>query len=271
VGPLLGGLVADQFGLSAPFHFYATGLIFATVIAYVVMGARPAVAAAGDGAPIAKKSPMESLRTARPLFKDQRFTVALFATFVGWWTISGPAQTVGALFADEKLGFSPRQIGLAVTLLAVGEVIVLFFAGPASDKRGRKFVLVPSLLVAAVGTLLLGQIEPFPLLYYPLAIAIGASIAAGGTAAGGLLADSLPKGGSGAAVGVNQMAGDLGYLIAPVATLSLAQATSFRLAYVLGAIPAAIAFFVALRLPSGPPAKHLPEEEPVPEPATPVG
>ena len=269
VGPLLGGFVADRFGLSAPFHFYATGLLFASVIAYVVMGARAPLAAAADGAPIAKKSPLESFRTARPLFKDQRFAVALLATFVGWWTISGPAQTLGALFADEKLDFSPRQIGLAVTLLAVGEVIVLFFAGPASDKRGRKFVLVPSLLVAAVGTLLLGQIEPFPYLYYPLAIAIGASIAAGGTAAGGLLADSLPRGGSGAAVGVNQMAGDLGYLIAPVATLSLAQASSFRLAYVLGAVPATIAFFVALRLPSGPPSKRA--EEPTPEPATPVG
>lgn len=274
-GPLLGGLVAKRFGLSAPFHFYATGLLLSTVIAFVVMGSRvnPKVLAeeGGDATEVQapRRSPIEALRTARPLFRDLRFNVALLATFVSWWTISGPGQVVAALFAEDRLDFSEDQIGLAVTLLSIGEIIVLLFAGKASDRYGRRAVLVPSLLIGAAATAALGQVEPLPLLYFPLAVIIGASIAAGSTASGGLMADSLPPGGSGAAVGVNQMAGDLGYLIAPISTLWLAEQAGFPIAYVFGAIPAALVFFVALRLP-----RHTGGEDhepPTVEPETHVG
>lgn len=269
VGPLLGGIVGEAFGLAAPFHFYATGLLVATVIAYIVMGTKAAPGASAAGpAQSQRKSPIESLRTAAPLFRDFRFVVSLLATFVGWWTISGPAQVVGALFAEQELGFSPSQIGIAVTLLSIGEIIVLIFAGKASDQFGRRAVLVPSLLLAALATAALGQIAGAPTLYYPLAILIGVAIAAGSTGAGGLMADALPEGGSGAAVGVNQMAGDLGYLLAPIATLWLAQEAGFPVAYIFGAIPAAVVFFIALKLPGRP---GRPAEDMQTEPSTPVG
>ncbi|MDQ4124066.1 MAG: MFS transporter [Actinomycetota bacterium] len=255
-GPVFGGVIADQFGLAAPFHFYATGLLLAAAIAWVVMSGEQG---RGEGA---RKSPVQALREAGPLFRDYRYTIALLATLVGWWTISGPAQVVGPIFAEDVLGLSEGQIGLAVTMLSVGEILILFVAGRAADKYGRRAVLVPSLAVAAVATALLGRIEATPLAYYPLMIALGASIAAGGTAAGGLLADSIPRSGSGAAVGVNQMAGDLGYLTSPSAIGAMADATSYRSAYLVGALPAAIVFLAALRLPKGRTAagEHPPAE-----------
>ena len=274
IGPLIGGLVGEQFGLAAPFHFYATGLLVATVIAYVVMGTKVEPTSddpSGQIAAAPRRSPMEALRTARPLFRDFRFVVALFATFVAWWTVSGPAQVVGALFAKNELGFSPGLIGVAVTLLSVGEVFVLFFAGKASDRYGRRFVLVPSMAVAAIATLALGQIEGVAILYFPLSMAIGAAIAAASTATGGLMADSLPKGGSGAAVGVNQMAGDLGYLMAPIACLWVAQQWGFPASYVLGAIPAAVVFFIAMKLPKHTTDRPSAEEVESAEPETHVG
>jgi MFS family permease len=97
---------------------------------------------------------------------------------------------------------------------------------------------------------------------------IGVSVAAGSTAAGGLLADSVPRTGSGAAVGMNQMAGDLGYLTAPTALGYVAQG-SFELAYLLGALPAALVLVVALRLP-GRRARAAPSRPEEIEPAEPV-
>lgn len=243
LGPLFGGVIAEQLGLAAPFHIYGTGLLVASVIAWFVM--------AGDARVLAaeRKHPMEALRAARPLFKDQRYFVALLATFAGWWTISGAAQTLGPLFADDVLAFSEQEIGFAVTLLAVGEIAILWVAGSLADRIGRRAVLVPSLVVTAVGTALMGQVASIPWAYYPLMAAIGAGIAAGGVAAGGLLGDSIPRGGSGAAVGVNQMAGDVGYLIAPTALGALAQATSFPTAFALDAIPAALIAAASARLP----------------------
>ena len=80
---------------------------------------------------------------------------------------------------------------------------------------------------------------------------MGASIASISVAAGALLADAIPRGGSGAAVGLGQMAGDLGYLIAPVATGYAAETLGFGSAYVIAAIPAGLIFLMALRLPRG--------------------
>jgi MFS family permease len=258
LGPLFGGLIASRYGLAAPFHVYATGLVGAAVIAWVVMrGATRDVTAE-------KKSIAGSLRAAAPLMRDRRYVIALLATFVGWWTISGPAQTVGPIFADDILGFSEGQIGLAVTMLAVGEILVLMVAGRAADRYGRRAVLVPSLVVTAVATALLGQVEPVPWTYFVAMIAIGGGVAAGGAATGGLLADAIPRGGSGAAVGVNQMSGDLGYLIAPVAVGALAQTTSFSFSYLAAALPATLVVIAALTLPKGAPSAT---QQPMPEPA----
>jgi MFS family permease len=260
-GPALGGLVVKHLGISAVFHLYGAGLLVATFIAWIVMRkGRPARA-------LEKKTPLQALRAARPLFKDVRYVGALLATFVGWWTISGPTQVIGTIYAKDALGFSPDQIGLALTLLAVGEVLVLFAAGRATDRFGRRAVLVPSLAVVAIATAALGQIEDVPTLFYPLMLLIGTGVAAGGTSSGGLLADSIPEGGSGAAVGVNQMAGDLGYLISPTAVGFIAEHSGFPTAYVFGAIPAAVVFFLAMRLPG---RSMKPRVEGAPEPHSPL-
>ena len=272
VGPALGGLVAKHFGLSAPFHFYATGLLVSTVIAFVVMREEKLVIEDADDIPptdAARKRPLDSLRAARPLFRDRRYMTALFATLVGWWTISGPAQVVGPLFADVELGLAPQKIGLAISMLAVGEIFILLYAGKASDRYGRRAVLIPSLVVTALATAAMGQIEGAAVLYFPLMVAIGAGIAAGSTAAGGLLADALPPGGSGAGVGVNQMAGDLGYLVAPVATLWIAEHFSFGAAYIFGALPAALCIFAAAALPAS--SRREGDHPETSEPSTAVG
>jgi MFS family permease len=246
-GPLLGGVLASYLGLRAPFHIYATGLIVATVIAFFVMRGE------ARDVEVEKKRPLEALRAARPLFADIRYMVALLATFVGWWTISGPTQVIGVIYAREELLLTEFQVAVALTMLALGEIVVLYGAGKAADHFGRRAVLAPSLIVVAVATLLLGQIQDASWAFFPLTMLIGAGIAAGGTAAGGLLADSIPKGGSGTAVGVNQMAGDLGYLLSPTAIGAIAQSTSsYSTAYIVGSLPAFLVFAAALRLPRHP-------------------
>jgi len=266
-GPLLGGIVAQRFGVAAPFHFYATGLLVATVIAYVVMGGEEALYRRE------RKSPLESLRAARPLLTDLRYVAALAATFVGWWTISGPSQIIGVVYAKNRLDLSADQIGLAIAMLSLGEVLILWVSGRASDRYGRRFVLVPSLAVVAVATFLMGQVESVPLAFYPLMMLIGAGVAAGGTAAGGLMADAIPEGGSGAAVGVNQMTGDLGYLIAPTLLGAVAETSlDYEGAYLVGALPALLVLFVAIRLPGVPPGPRRRSEDTEPvEPHEPVG
>ena len=254
IGPLIGGTLRDQLGNRAPFHIYATGLLLSATIAWFAMREKL------TGKKAEKRSPLEALRAARPLFRDVRYTVALLATLVGWWTLSGPAQQIGTIFAEEQLGFSGTKIGMAFTLLSAAEIfVVLVIAGPAADRYGRRAVLVPSLVLTLGATIALGQVEAMSFLFFPLMALIGAGVAAGSAAAGGLLADSIPEGGSGTAVGVNQMAGDLGYMLAPSAIGAVAESRGYGAAYVVGALPAAIALVFSLRLPSHevPPAREV--------------
>jgi MFS family permease len=265
-GPALGGLVAEHFGLAAPLLFYGAGLLVATVIAWFVMSGSE------RGTAAERRSPLEAVRQAAPLFRDKRYVVALLATAVGLWTVSGPAQVVGVVFGKEELHLSKPQIGVALTLLSVGELLVLLVAGRLADRYGRRAVIVPALVVSAAATAAMGSSGSSPIAFYGLLMLIGGSIAAGATAAGGLLADSIPKGGSGAAVGLNQMAGDLGYLLSPAAVGALAEATTFTTAYVVAAIPAVLVLGVAMRLPTERRRKRA-ATAPVepPEPVTRVG
>ncbi len=263
VGPALGGALGDRLGHRAPFHIYATGLLIAATIAWFAM--RGPVEREGRPG----RSPLQALRAARPLFRDVRYVVALLVTLAGWWTISGPAQQIGVIFAEEQLELSRTQIGLALTLLSAGEIAILFLAGRAADIYGRRRVLLPALALTAGATAALGQVEGAGWAFFPLMIAIGAGVAAGGVAAGGLLADALPKGGSGTAVGANQMAGDLGYMVSPAAIGAVAGAAGFGAAYFVAALPAALVFVAALRLPPEPSQSAM---EPAPlETVEPVG
>lgn len=254
LGPLLGGLVSHSFGLAAPFHFYATGLLVAAVIGWFVM------ADEGEAVERVKRPPLEALRAARPLFSDLRYVIALAATFAAWWTISGPAQFIGPLFAAGELGLGDAQIGLAATMISVGEAMVLPFVGKTADRYGRKVVLLPALAASVVATVLMGRVSE-AWAFFGLMSLMGASIASISVAAGALLADSIPRHGSGAAVGLGQMAGDLGYLISPVATGSIAEHQGFPTAYAVAAIPAGIVFLAAMRLPRGIRARS--EAEPI--------
>jgi MFS family permease len=245
LGPVLGGLVAGRFGLAAPFHFYATGLLVASVITWFVMGGEPSRGRV-------ERSPIEALRAARPLFSDARYLLALAATFAGWWVVSGPAQNLGPIFASQRLGLDPNGIALGATLLSVGELVILPVAGRAADRLGRRAVLVPSLAVLALATAALGEIEGLPWAYAPIMAALGAGLAASSVAAGGLLADSIPRGGSGAAVGVNQMAGDLGYLVSPTAIGALAEQSSFGIAYLVAGLPPLAVALACFRRASAP-------------------
>ena len=66
LGPLFGGVIAQQFGLAAPFHIYGAGLLVESAISWFVM------ASGGAEVEAERKHPLEALRDARPLFNDAR-------------------------------------------------------------------------------------------------------------------------------------------------------------------------------------------------------
>lgn len=267
LGPIVGGLIQARYGASSVFHIYGTGLLIATVVAWIVMAGKHVEKE------VVRRAPLEALRAARPLFRNRLYIAALGSTFISWWVLAGPAQSVGIVFAEDELGLTSFQRGLALTMVAVGEVLALLVAGRASDRFGRRAVMIPSLILLAGATVVMGLLgASTSWAFFPLMIAVGVGVAGNRTAGGGLLADAVPREGSGAAIGVNQMAGDLGFLLAPTAIGALAEGPGFPVAYALAAAPAGVLVLYALGLPGGPPVEKQPApERPIPEPADPIG
>jgi MFS family permease len=219
------------------------------------------------------------MAAAKPLLKDLRYVVALLATLTSWWTLAGPGQTLAAIFAEDELGFTKSQLGFGITLIAAGELVILIVAGRLSDRIGRRAVLIPALIVAGTATVMIGQIDATQRwAFYPVMIIMGMGVAAMSTASGGLLGDSVPREGSGAAIGVNQMAGDAGYIVSQSAIPAIADVGGFGVAYGVSALPAAVTLIAATRLPKEQPtprgAAQAPRQAaaaPEPGPQEPVG
>ena len=131
IGPLVGGVLKDQLGFRAPFHIYGTGLLFAAMIAWFAMSKKV------EAEQAQRLSPLQALRAARPLFRDNRYVTALFATAAGWWLLSGPAQQIGSVYAQEELGLSGTAYGISAALLALGELLILLPAGRAAEEERR--------------------------------------------------------------------------------------------------------------------------------------
>jgi hypothetical protein len=76
----------------------------------------------------------------------------------------------------------------------------------------------------------------------------------------------MPKGGSGAAVGVNHMAGDFGYMLSPILLGTVVGGTGYGPAYILAAVPVVFVLLYSLGLPAGAEVK-----KPVEQPVEPLG
>ena len=163
---------------------------------------------------------------------------APFATF---FALAGLTQTLIPVIGDGELGFAPSEIGLAIALGAAARFATAWGAGVASDRLSRKLVLLPSLLLMALGagTLALPPTTATWLAAIVL-IALGSSAISVAAAA---LADRVPRHRLGHELGVFRLVGDLGLLLGPAVAAFLYQESGGALA---GSVSAAIFLAAAL-------------------------
>lgn len=155
------------------------------------------------------------------------FALALapFATFFG---LAGITQTLIPLIGDRELGYSASLIGIAIGGGAALRFAITWIAGAISDRVSRRAVLIPSLVLMALG----GAVLALP----PSSGAWVASIvllAAGSSAisiAAAAVADRVAAAELGRELGLFRLIGDCGLLIGPALTGYLYEASGPRLA-----------------------------------------
>jgi MFS family permease len=238
-GPL-GGLIANRFGLASPLFFYA-GLLFLSGTLYLRFVRDPATEARTEETTEMGTRMLDLLR--RPAF-----LTTVFLNFAYLWMIAAVYDTLVPLFAHDHLGMSTLGIGVVFSLALATELLVLYPAGSAADRFGRRPVTVPSMagLTLMVGALGFAQ---SPLTFAILMAVLGVGSGVAGVPPGAMLSDVAPSQRSGTAVGLFRFAGDLGLVLGPLVSGATAGAFGFVPAFWIASIPIGIGLVLAIRTP----------------------
>ncbi len=210
-GPLPGGLLAEWFGLSAPFWAYAVLGIAVGAVAWFAVGETREMAR--DRAGGAK---LPNFFTQLKLVGANRgFALVCLVSLVAAATRTGGLFNIVPLLGAEWLGLSPGTIGLSMALGSVLGLLGAYPAGWLSDRFGRKPVIVPTAVLSGVAMLLFCA-APNLAWFMAASLAWGLASGMGGPAPATYAADSAPPGMNAAAMSLFRMLGDIGYVIGPV-------------------------------------------------------
>jgi MFS family permease len=235
-GPTVGGLAADALGLRGPFFLYALFCAAAGVVALLVLRQPPGSAGRG---PVGRApgQPNAAAPKTAPLRPSRLLAAALSSGFAQWWLLGGFRFSLVPLYATERLGLDSGAIGLGLTASALANLCVVWPAGLAADRFGRRAVGIPGFvgLALAAGTFMLAD----GLLGYILAsVLLGAVGGAASVVPGALLADATPANRAGAASGIGHLGNDLGNMLGPVAVGLVLDAAGYPMATLLAILPA---------------------------------
>lgn len=209
IGPVLGGAIASAFGLRMTFLGFA--IIMAIAVYCVVLFMRDEAAA---------PEPVHLKHTERPHLRSLLREQARILTAAGLGQVL--AQTIRAgrtvlvpLFAADILGLDVAAIGLAISIGSLVDTAMFIPAGYIMDRRGRKWAIVPSFTIQAVGILLLPLVTSFAGLAALTAfMGFGNGLGAGSMMTLG--ADLAPPEQRGEFLGVWRLIGDTGFMGAPI-------------------------------------------------------
>ena len=214
IGPFPGGLLAEHYGLAAPFVAYGTASALATIVAWFAVQETRELSRsqvrAGDG----PRPPFtEQLRL---LLGKPGFALVSLISLMNAVVRTGGLFAIVPMLATALLGLTTGAIGFALMVGSVCGLVAAYPAGSLADRFGRKTVIVPATVMTGV-SMLLFCFAPTYAWFVAACIAWGVASSVGGSAPAAYAADSAPPGMNAAAMSTFRMMGDAGYVIGPLA------------------------------------------------------
>lgn len=257
IGPVVGGVLMAATDVNVPLYAYGAVCLATIPLALRAMGGERIPAETLADAPDIEPAPVPSGARAwsrlRPLLTNRAYLTAIAVSGLAF-LVTSAEQTIVPLFW-EQLGESEASSGLPFTVAALGALVVVWHAGGVSDRRGRKFATVPSLLVLGLATAALG--------FTRSAVVVVALMAVHGLASGylrpgpsAMVADVASPEQRGIAVSGYRIAGDVGALIGPILAGALADYVSYRAAFVAVGAAALAVLVLAAGAPETAPARR---------------
>ena len=244
-GPLLGALIAAFFDIRTIFLVNGVAKFLTLFMAlYLIKESRTEDAA---GAP-QRQGLLLSLAAIRP-FLGRAFFLVILATFAVSIMGQGVFSGLLPIYAQELANLNEASIGTLIGLGGLISVFVAFPSGMVSDGYGRKFALVPGLVLLAVSAYLLSFGDNLTMLLIMVSVYGVAWGMSQGTAQTYAM-DIAPAQQRGTFLGVWSLFQAAGGFVAPLAVGGLAQFWSFSGTFVVVAAWLAVsAVLVALFAP----------------------
>ena len=214
-GPTVGGIVAGAFGLQSAFLVAAGVMIIAFFLVSLYMTREMALHEA-DAEPQMEISGWEALRPAIPAL----LTAGSGQVFAQ--TIRAGRQALVPLYAADVLGLDVVTIGYIESIIRGIDMSLFYPAGYIMDRFGRKWAVVPSFTLQAIGMALI----PFTGTVVTFVLATGLIGFGNGLSAGSMMtigADLAPRANRGGFLALWRLIGDLGFTGGPLIVGGVAQ------------------------------------------------
>lgn len=236
-GPAVGAALTT-ISLRAPFFFYATTLLIASLVGVLVLKTKPVRPT--------QRTPQDT--QAAP-YTNVRYLLACATNFTTGWQSFGARTLLVPIFVTEVLHEPTTKTGVVFALAAVAQGLALGPVGRAVDAVGRKPLMITGLLICGVSSSAVAFSPNVVLLTVLLCVfGIGASMLS--TAPTAVVGDIT--GDQGTPVAIFQMSMDLGSILGPMAAGGVSDAVSMPAAFGVGAIlMLVVAVLVALLMRLG--------------------
>lgn len=230
-GPTIGGVVAEIWGMRAPFYAYGLGSLICLILSYFFIK-EPRKYRSNSS----QNSLAFSLALVNQILKNATYSAACIATLTLFFLRTGLRSTLIPLYGEAELNLNKAEIGYAISLSTLTNLLVTIPVGHALDKFGRKIILVPSLIATSVVAIIFSFTNSFVDLSLAC-ILLGLSTAGGGQASLALASDATIEMPHGLSMGLYRVFGDVGFIIGPILVGIVSDAYGLKFPfYVVSAI-----------------------------------
>lgn len=213
IGPLLGGWVAERYGLNSAFLVF---VLFALMTMVFVWRFMPGVKSNAE-APHKDASYSAVVRDNGYIFLTAGTGQIMAQLTRKGWNILVP------LYGSQVLGLSVETIGIVMGIGAGVDALFFLLSGVIMDRFGRKWAIVPSFILQGIGVALL-PLMPSATALTLLAAFIGFSNSLSSGTMMTVGADFAPPHARGEFLGMWRLIGDMGFMAAPLIVGAVAQA-----------------------------------------------
>lgn len=233
VGPFPGGLLADTYGLAAPFLMTGVASLLTTAIAWFLVsetGSARTGAVASD-----KAAEIPFVRQMLRLLSHRGFLLVSLISLMNAVVRTGGLFALIPLIATTTLGLSVTEIGFAMMVSGVFGFVAAYPAGWLADLFGRKAVIVPSTVLTGMSMVLFCYAPSYAwFMAASIVWSVAASISSSAPAA--YVADTAPAGMNASAMSAYRMTADAGYVVGPPGLGLLADLTSPTVALISASV-----------------------------------